>query len=137
MEFKDVSFKYYNAEEEVLSNISFIAKPGETTAIIGSTGSGKSTLVNLIPRFFDVTNGEILIDGVNIKEVTLTDLREKIGFVPQKGMLFSGTIESNIKYSNPELSDEEMKKAATIAQASSFIDEKENKYQDEIAQGRK
>lgn len=137
MEFKDVSFKYYNAEEEVLSNISFIAKPGETTAIIGSTGSGKSTLVNLIPRFFDVTNGEILIDGVNIKEVTLTDLREKIGFVPQKGMLFSGTIESNIKYSNPELSDEEMKKAARIAQASEFINEKEKKYQDEIAQGRK
>jgi len=137
LEFKDVSFRYHDAKEDVLSNVSFIAKPGETTAIIGSTGSGKSTLVNLIPRFFDITNGEILIDGINIKDVTQHDLRAKIGFVPQKGILFSGTIESNIKYGNIEISDDEMYKAANIAQATEFIDEKTDKYQDPIAQSRK
>jgi len=135
LEFRDVYFRYHNAQEDVLSNVSFIAKPGETTAIIGSTGSGKSTLVNLIPRFFDVTGGKILVNGVDIREVTQYDLREKIGFVPQKGVLFSGTIESNIKYGNVNLSDEEMKKIAHISQSEDFINEKENKYQDEIAQG--
>ncbi len=103
VEFKNVSFRYPDADQELLTDISFIAKPGETTAIIGSTGSGKSTIVNLIPRFYDVTGGELLIDGVNIKEVAQIDLRDKIGFVPQKGVLFSGTIESNIKYSNEEM----------------------------------
>ncbi|EQF90423.1 ABC transporter family protein, partial [Clostridioides difficile CD196] len=98
VEFKNVSFMYPDAEEPILTNISFTAKPGETTAFIGSTGSGKSTLINLIPRFFDVTEGEILLGGVNIKNVSQHDLREKIGYVPQKGVLFSGTIESNLKY---------------------------------------
>ena len=135
VEFKNVSFRYPDAEQELLTDVNFIAKPGKTTAIIGSTGSGKSTIVNLIPRFYDVTGGEILIDGINIKEVRQSDLREKIGFVPQKGVLFSGTIESNIKYSNPNMSDENMEKAAVIAQATEFIEAKENKYNSEIAQG--
>lgn len=135
VEFKNVSFKYPDADEKLLKNINFTAKPGETTAIIGSTGSGKSTIVNLIPRFYDVTEGELLIDGVNIKEVTQKDLRDVIGFVPQKGVLFSGTIESNIKYSNENMSDEQMKMAAEIAQATEFIEAKENKYNSEIAQG--
>lgn len=135
LEFKNVSFRYPNADEEVLSNISFIARPGETTAFIGSTGSGKSTLINLIPRFFDVTEGEIKLDGVNIKDVTQHDLREKIGYVPQKGMLFSGDIESNIKYGNEDLSDEVMKKAAEIAQAKDFIESTPQKYETPITQG--
>ncbi len=135
VEFKNVSFQYPDADEELLKNINFTAKPGQTTAIIGSTGSGKSTIVNLIPRFYDVTEGEILIDGVNVKEVTQKDLRDVIGFVPQKGVLFSGTIESNIKYSNEDMSDEQMKMAAEIAQATEFIEAKENKYASEIAQG--
>ena len=107
----------------------------KNTAIIGSTGSGKSTVVNLIPRFYDVTKGEILIDGVNIKDVTQKELRSVIGFVPQKGVLFSGTIESNIKYSNENMSDDQMKLAAEIAQATEFIDTKNDKYKSEIAQG--
>lgn len=134
VEFRNVSFRYPDAESEILSDISFTANPGETTAIIGSTGSGKSTVVNLIPRFYDVTGGEILIDGVNIKDVSQKDLRSKIGFVPQKGILFSGTIESNIKYGK-DITDDEMKRVAEIAQASEFIEKKNEKYDSEIAQG--
>ena len=135
VEFKNVSFRYPDADAEILEDINFTAKPGETTAIIGSTGSGKSTVVNLIPRFYDVTGGELLIDGVNIKDVSQKDLRDIIGFVPQKGILFSGTIESNIKYSDENMSDKRMIEAAEIAQATEFIDSKENKYKDAIAQG--
>lgn len=135
VEFKDVSFRYPDGEEEVLSDISFTAKPGQTTAIIGSTGSGKSTIVNLIPRFYDVTGGNLLIDGVDIKDIANKDLRKIIGFVPQKGVLFSGTIESNIKYGNPDMSDEQMIKAAQIAQATEFIESKPEKYKEPIAQG--
>ena len=135
VEFKNVSFKYPDADEELLTDINFTAKPGETTAIIGNTGSGKSTIINLIPRFYDVTAGELLIDGVNIKEVSQKDLRDIIGFVPQKGILFSGTIESNIKYSNENMSDERMKEAAEIAQATEFIEAKPGQYDSEIAQG--
>lgn len=135
VEFKNVCFRYPDADEEMLTDINFTAKPGETTAIIGSTGSGKSTIVNLLPRFYDVTRGELLIDGTNIKDVEVKELRKKIGFVPQKGILFSGTIKSNIKYGNPEMSDEDMIKAAKIAQAEEFILAKEEKYDSPIAQG--
>ena len=135
VEFKNVSFRYPDADTEILEDINFTAEPGKTTAIIGSTGSGKSTVVNLIPRFYDVTGGELLIDGVNVKDVSQKDLRDIIGFVPQKGILFSGTIESNIKYSDENMSDEQMVKAAKIAQATEFIEAKENKYKDPIAQG--
>ena len=134
IEFKNVSFRYPDADTEILENITFTAKPGETTAIIGSTGSGKTTIVNLIPRFYDVTSGELLVDGVNVKEVKQKDLRNLIGFVPQKGMLFSGTIETNIKYSNPNMADEQMIEAAEIAQAAEFINDKEERYNQEIAQ---
>ena len=135
IEFKNVSFRYPGADEDVISNVSFKALPGETTAFIGSTGSGKSTLINLIPRFYDATEGEILIDGVNIKNVSQYDLREKIGFIPQKGLLFSGTIESNLKYGGDHISDEDMIKASEIAQAMEFINSKEEKFNTEIAQG--
>lgn len=135
IEFKNVSFKYPGADEYILKDINFKAKSGETTAFIGSTGSGKSTLINLIPRFYDVTSGEILIDGENIKNVSLHDLREKIGFVPQKGMLFSGTIKSNLKYGGEHISDEYMHKAAEIAQATEFISSKESGFNTEISQG--
>ncbi len=135
VEFKDVSFRYPDADTEILADINFTAEPGKTTAIIGSTGSGKSTIVNLIPRFYDVTGGELLIDGVNVKDVSQKDLRDIIGFVPQKGLLFSGTIESNIKYADDNMSDERMYEAARIAQATEFIETKEKKYQDPIAQG--
>ena len=135
VEFKNVCFRYPDADTEILEDINFTAKPGQTTAIIGSTGSGKSTIVNLIPRFYDVTEGELLIDGVNIKQVKQKDLRNIIGLAPQKGLLFSGTIESNIKYSDEEMSDERMKQAAQIAQAEEFIETKEKKYKDEISQG--
>ncbi len=135
VEFKNVCFRYPDADTEILEDINFTAKPGETTAIIGSTGSGKSTIVNLLPRFYDVTGGELLIDGVNVKEVSQKDLRDIIGFVPQKGILFSGTIESNIKYADENMSDEIMIKAAEIAQATEFIEAKENKYKDSISQG--
>ncbi|MDU4951065.1 MAG: ABC transporter ATP-binding protein [Clostridium sp.] len=135
LEFKDVSFRYPNADEDVLSHITFTAKPGETTAFIGSTGSGKSTLINLIPRFFDVTEGEILIDGVDIRNVSQHDLREKIGYVPQKGVLFSGTINSNLKYGKEDATEEEVIKAARIAQATDFISSKEEGFDSEIAQG--
>ncbi|MGL4910887.1 MAG: ABC transporter ATP-binding protein [Romboutsia sp.] len=135
VEFKNVSFKYEDAEDNVISNINFTAKPGETTAFIGSTGSGKSTLINLIPRFFDTTEGEILVNGVNIKEISQHELREKIGYVPQKGILFSGTVDSNIKYGAPNATVEEVKKACKIAQALEFIEEKPEKFETEIAQG--
>lgn len=135
VEFKNVSFRYPDADTEILEDINFTAEPGKTTAIIGSTGSGKSTVVNLIPRFYDVTGGELCIDGVNVKDVSQKDLRNIIGFVPQKGILFSGTIESNIKYSDENMSDDQMIMAAEIAQATEFIESKEKKYQDPIAQG--
>ena len=135
VEFKNVSFRYPDADTEILEDINFNAEPGKTTALIGSTGSGKSTVVNLIPRFYDVTEGELLVDGVNVKDVAQKDLRSIIGFVPQKGVLFSGTIESNIKYADDSMSDEQMKKAAEIAQATEFIEGKPEKYQDPIAQG--
>ena len=135
VEFKNVCFKYPDADTEILEDIHFTAEPGKTTAIIGSTGSGKSTIVNLIPRFYDVTEGELCIDGVNIKDVSQKELRDVIGFVPQKGTLFSGTIESNIKYSDENMSDEQMIKAAEIAQATEFIEGKEEKYKSPIAQG--
>ena len=135
VEFKNVSFRYPDAENDVITNISFTAKPGQTTAFIGSTGSGKSTLINLIPRFFDPTDGEILVDGVNIKDISQHKLRNQIGYVPQKGVLFSGTIESNIKYGSENISDEEVKRAASIAQATEFIESKPEKYKTEISQG--
>ena len=134
VEFKNVSFRYPDADTEIITDINFTAKPGETTAIIGSTGSGKSTIINLIPRFYDVTGGELLVDGVNVKDVSQKELRQKIGYVPQKGILFSGTIESNIKYGK-DITDKEMEKAADIAQATEFIEAKENKYKSSISQG--
>lgn len=135
VEFNNVSFRYPDADEDVLTNISFTAKPGETTAFIGSTGSGKSTLINLIPRFFDVTNGEILVDGADIRNVSQYELREKIGYVPQKGVLFSGTIESNIKYGKENATLQEIEKAAEIAQATEFISNKPERFETQISQG--
>ena len=135
VEFKNVGFKYPDSDEEVLSDITFTAEPGKTTAIIGSTGSGKSTVVNLIPRFYDITSGDLLIDGVNIKDIAYSDLRKIIGFVPQKGVLFSGTIESNIKFGNPEISNRRMIQAAKIAQADEFIESKPLEYKELISQG--
>ena len=135
VEFRDVSFTYPEAEEEVLSHISFTAKPGETTAIIGSTGSGKSTLLNLIPRFFDVTEGQVLVDGVDVRKMSQHELHSKLGYVPQKGVLFSGTIESNLKYGRQDLSDAGLREAAEIAQAAGFIEEKPDGYGAPIAQG--
>lgn len=135
LEFDNVSFRYANAEEDVISGITFTAEPGETTAIIGSTGSGKSTIVNLIPRFFDVTSGSIKLDGVDIRDIRMKSLREQIGFVPQKGVLFSGTIDSNIRFGNEDATSEEVRKAAEIAQALEFIEEKEDKFDSTIAQG--
>lgn len=135
VEFKNVSFKYPDAEDDVISDINFTAKPGETTAFIGSTGSGKSTLINLIPRFFDTTSGEVLVNGVNIKEVSQHELRDKIGYVPQKGVLFSGTIDSNIRYGVQDATKEEIEKASTIAQAMEFIQDKPDRFETEIAQG--
>lgn len=133
--FNHVSFRYPGADEDVLEDITFTAKPGETTAIIGSTGSGKSTLVNLIPRFYDVTSGDITLDGVDIREVKQRELREKLGYVPQKGVLFSGDIASNIMFGNSHGSDDEMIEAAEIAQATEFIDTKPEKYKSPISQG--
>lgn len=135
IEFNNVSFKYPNAEEDVLSDISFVAKPGETTAFIGSTGSGKSTLINLIPRFYDVTEGSIKVDGVDVRNVSQHDLREKIGYVPQKGILFSGTIDSNLRYGREEATDVEIVRAAEIAQAMEFISSKPERFETEISQG--
>ena len=133
--FDHVSFRYPGAEEDVLHDISFTAEPGKTTAFIGSTGCGKSTLVNLIPRFYDVTDGKITIDGKDIRNVSQHELREKLGYVPQKAVLFSGDIASNILYGNPEGSEAEMTEAATIAQATEFIEQKKKKYKSTISQG--
>lgn len=135
VEFQDVSFRYPGADEDVLENITFTAKKGETTAFIGSTGSGKSTLVNLIPRFYDVTKGRILVNGRDVRDVTQHELRARIGYVPQKGVLFSGTIESNLKYGGDSISDRDMEQAAQIAQATEFIGAKPDGYQSEISQG--
>ena len=135
VEFKNVAFAYPDADVPVIQNISFTAKPGETTAIIGSTGSGKSTVINLIPRFFDVTAGEVLVDGVDIREMKQKELHKKIGYIPQKGTLFSGTVESNIKYGVPKASEKEVKKAAKTAQATEFINKLDKKYKSSIAQG--
>ena len=135
VEFKNVSFKYPDADEAMLKNISFKATPGTTTAFIGSTGSGKSTLINLIPRFFDATSGDILVDGVNIKDASITELRSRIGYVPQKGMLFSGTIKSNLMLGNDNLTEEEIKTAAKVSQSLEFINSKKDKFESEISQG--
>ena len=135
LKFDNVSFTFDGADSPVLSNISFEAEAGKTTAIIGSTGSGKSTLLHLIPRYFDASEGEISIDGVNIRDISLSKLRDTLGFVPQKGVLFSGNIESNIKFADENISDEQMRKAAEIAQAIEFINEKEDKFNSEISQG--
>lgn len=135
IEFKNVNFRYEKAEENVLENISFKANAGETVAFIGSTGSGKSTLINLIPRFYEATNGEILINNLNIKEYSKTDLMSRIGFVPQRGILFSGTIKSNIKFGAPNLSDENLRKIAKISQAYDFIEKLPKKFDSHISQG--
>jgi ATP-binding cassette subfamily B protein len=133
--FRNVSFRYPGAEEDVLHNISFTAQPGQTTALIGTTGSGKSTIVNLIPRFYEVTEGAIYVDGTDIREVTQHELRDRIGYIPQKSTLFSGTIESNLLYGDENASDEELKIALGIAQASEFIDTEKGGMQSEVAQG--
>ena len=135
VEFKNVCFRYPDANEDVITDVNFISEPGTTTAFIGSTGSGKSTLINLIPRFYDVTEGSILIDGVDIRNIKQKTLRNKIGYVPQKGILFSGTIESNIKYGSEKITDKQMKEASRISQAIDFIEQKEKKYEDSISQG--
>ena len=135
VEFRNVSFRYPNAEENVLCNISFTAKPGETTAIIGSTGSGKSTLVNLIPRFFDVTEGAVYVDGRDVREVSQSDLRDRIGYIPQRGVLFSGTVESNLRYADENASAEKLQKAVEIAQAADFIAEMDGGMNAPISQG--
>ncbi|MDD4200356.1 MAG: ABC transporter ATP-binding protein [Eubacteriales bacterium] len=135
VEFRDVDFKFPDSEEAVLSGISFVARPGETTAVIGGTGSGKSTLINLIPRFYDVSRGQILLDGTDIRDMEQIELRSHIGLVPQKGVLFSGTIESNIKYGDENASREDMIRACEIAQAMDFINEKPLRFDEEIAQG--
>lgn len=135
LKFNHVSFKYPGADEDVLEDIDFTAHPGQTTAIIGSTGSGKSTLVNLIPRFYDVTEGSITLDGIDIREITQQELRSKLGYVPQKGVLFSGTIGSNIMFGNPDGNEQDMEEAAKIAQATEFIDTKSKKYDSTISQG--
>lgn len=135
LEFKNVSFKYPGAEENVLNNINFTALPGQTTAFIGSTGSGKTTLINLIPRFYDVTDGQVLIDGVDVREVTQKELRSKIGYIPQKASLFSGTIESNLKYGDENAGPEDIEKSAEVAQAMEFINEKPERFEREISQG--
>lgn len=135
IEFDDVSFKYPDADEYVIKNISFKANKGEVVAFIGSTGSGKSTLINLIPRFYDVTEGDIYVDGINVKDYTQFDLHEKIGYIPQKGLLFSGTIRSNLEIGKKDATDEEIARALDIAQASEFVDKLEDKYDHPIAQG--
>lgn len=135
VEFKNVSFRYPDADYDVITDIDLVANPGETTAFIGSTGSGKSTLINLIPRFYDVTDGELLVDGVNIKDVDLKKLRDKIGFVPQKGVLFTGTIKDNIKYGNENITDEDVNKALDIAQATEFVSKLKGGVDYDISQG--
>lgn len=133
--FEHVNFRYPGAEEDVLHDIDFVAESGKTTAIIGSTGCRKSTLVNLIPRLYDVTGGSITLDGKDICRITMKDLRDEIGFVPQKGVLFSGTIASNLRFGKDDATDEEIAKAAEIAQATEFIEAKDDKYETPIAQG--
>ncbi|RLL85873.1 ABC transporter ATP-binding protein [Mesotoga sp. BH458_6_3_2_1] len=135
VEFRNVCYRFPGAEKNILDNISFTALPGQTTAIIGSTGSGKSTLLNMIPRFYDVCDGQVLVDGIDIREVNQHELRDKIGYVPQKGVLFSGTIESNLKYADEKASQEEIERAAEIAQAVEFINTKEEGYNSPISQG--
>jgi ATP-binding cassette subfamily B multidrug efflux pump len=135
IEFRDVSFRYPGALDDVLHHINFTARPGETTAFIGSTGCGKSTVINLIPRFYDVTDGAIYLDGVDIRHVKQSDLRDKIGYVPQKGMLFSGTIVSNLLYADEDASEEALEEAVDIAQASEFIFSNPAGFEAEIAQG--
>lgn len=137
VEFKKVTFQYPGADEKILENISFVAKPGETTAIIGATGSGKTTIINLIPRLFDATEGEVLVNGVNVKNMTQFELHNQIGYIPQKGNLLSGTIESNLKYGNEEASEEFVQKCVQVAQATEFIESKEETYQSPISQGAK
>ena len=133
--FSHVNFRYPGAEEDALSDIDFVAEPGKTTAIIGSTGCGKSTLVNLIPRLYDVTGGSVTLDGTDIRDMAMSELREEIGFVPQKGVLFSGTIASNLRFGKSDATDEEIREAAEIAQAINFIEEKADQYDSSIAQG--
>jgi ABC-type transport system involved in Fe-S cluster assembly fused permease/ATPase subunit len=135
VEFRDVCFRYHNAEEDAISHISFTARPGETTAIIGPTGAGKSTIASLLMRFYDATQGQVMVDGVDVREVEQKALREKIGYVPQKGVLLSGTIASNLRYGRKDASNEEIKTAARVAQAMDFIEEKPEKFNSEIAQG--
>ena len=135
IEFRDVTFSYPDAERPTLSNITFTAKPGQMTAILGGTGSGKSTVVNLIPRFFDVDSGQILIDGVDIRDIPLRELRGRIGLVPQQAILFSGTIAENIRYGKPDATDEEVRRAAEIAQALDFIEKLPKGFDSYVAQG--
>ena len=135
IEFDHVSFAYPEAGENVLTDISFKAKKGQTIAVIGSTGSGKSTLINLIPRYYDVTKGSVKVDGVDVRDMTQKELRDKLGYVPQKGVLFSGTIDSNIRYGKPEITDAQVKEAAEVAQATEFIDTKPEKYESPVSQG--
>lgn len=135
LEFQNVFFRYPGADEDALENISFVAEPGKTTAVIGSTGCGKSTLIQLIPRFFDVTGGRVMVDGIDVRDLSQEKLRSYLGYVPQKGVLFSGDIRSNIKYGGEDISDEDMKEAAQIAQAVEFIEAKPGGYESEIAQG--
>ena len=135
VEFDHVSFAYPDAGENVLTDISFKAEKGQTLAVIGSTGSGKSTLVNLIPRFYDATSGSVRVDGVDVRSMSQKDLRDRLGYVPQKGILFSGTIDSNIRYGKTDISEQEVKEAAEIAQAADFIEEKNYRYQSPVAQG--
>lgn len=137
VEFKNVSFHYPEADEKILENINFVAKPGQTTAIIGATGSGKTTIVNLIPRLFDTTEGEVLVNGVNVKNMTQLELHEQIGYIPQKGNLLSGTIESNLKYGKEAATQEWMETCAEVAQATEFIESKEEKFDSPISQGAK
>jgi ATP-binding cassette subfamily B protein len=135
VEFRDVTFSYPGAEEPALRNVSFTARPGQVTAIIGGTGAGKSTLVNLIPRFYDVDSGSVLVDGMDVREQSQEDLRAKIGFVPQRAVLFSGTIAENIRFGREDATDEEVRHAAEVAQATEFIDEMPEKYESYLAQG--
>jgi ATP-binding cassette subfamily B multidrug efflux pump len=135
VEFQDVSFQYPGAEEAALSGVSFTAQPGEVTAIIGGTGSGKSTLAGLIPRFYDVNHGRVLVDGVDVRDIAQADLRARIGFVPQKAVLFTGTVTENIRYGREEASDQEVRHAATVAQAVEFVDAMPETFAAPISQG--
>jgi len=135
VEFRNVSFRYPNAEEDMLKHVSFTAKPGQTTAVIGSTGSGKTTLINLIPRFYDVTGGDVLVDGVSVRDVSQHDLREKIGYVPQKSSLFSGTIETNLRYADESADESALEKAVASAQASDFIKTRDHGLEAPVSQG--